>query len=173
METKNTINDAPNNPVEISQLALSLDSLIVNGIQFGVFLGITPNDFVQNLSDRLLSDLEALDEPLQTASDPRKAQDALLDLRAQLHRLIDLVTRLQSFRSMPLSELRSLVSQIPPLRHRCLNLIQDLDHCLNGPNPNYHRSSEPPGRSDFFANLEALFDENWKSSRAEQNTSSN
>ena len=77
--------------------------------------------------------------------------------------LIDLVTGLRTFRTLPIQQLRSAVSRIPILRAECVGRLQELEVCFETPKPFYpsRPSHSTAAVNDFLANLERLFADEW------------
>src|SRR5262249_50057071 len=118
-----------------------------------------------------LTELASLEQQASHAlavSQP-KVTALLVSLRRKCQQLIDLVTGLSSFKTLPLEQLRTTVSQIPPLRGECVQVIQELEAWLRTPTPFYQSR---PGHStaavdDFLANLERVFADEWAVANAE------
>src|SRR5947209_1590266 len=113
----------------IYQVALSLDSLLVNGIPYGVLQGSVFPGFLQERASNLRSDLASLEERARqapAAAQPRVAELLVL-LGQKCQQLVDLVTGLTPFRTSALEQVRANVSWIPVLRGECVQLIQELE----------------------------------------------
>lgn len=152
----------------IYRVALSLDSFLVNGIQFGLLQGVAFGDFLQRVAGNLQRDLESLEEEVDRAfSSPTEAAEALASVRSRCEQLIDLLIELRSFRSLPLSELRLTVSLIAPLRAEVVRVIEELEARLQTSDP-FYRSR--PAQSavavgEFLAGLERAFVSEWNASQ--------
>src|SRR5436190_18607539 len=121
--------DFPEVQAVICRVALSLDSFLVNGIPYGVIQREFFNGFLQKTASNLLGELASLEQQSSQApvsSQPR-LNEALAALRANCQELIDLLTGLSSFRSLPIEQLRAAVAKIPPLREACVQRIQELE----------------------------------------------
>lgn len=104
MNTNQLQDDFPEVQAAIYGVALSLDSFLVNGIPYGVIHREFFNGFHEKTAGNLLRDLarleaQALHAPI--ANQP-KVTEALAVLRAKCQQLIDLLTGLTSFRTLPL-----------------------------------------------------------------------
>ncbi len=169
MITKQFELDLPAEQAPIYRLALSLDAFLVNGIQYGVLHRVAPG-FLQKTASNLMRDLASLDEQAQqAASDNRpRVVEVLASLKARCQRVVDLVNELSSFRALPLPQLRSLISQIMPLREECVQRIQEVESCLRTEHPFYlsRPSHSTATLNDFLANLERAFLEEWVASNA-------
>src|ERR1700722_7073850 len=123
----------------IYRVALSLDALLVNGIQNGVLRGEMFSGFLQTTASNLLRDLSSLEE--QARMVPMTAETnvtaILEELRTRCQELIELVTGLKSFRRLPMEQLRSILSQIPLIREGCVQLLGELEACFRTPKPFY------------------------------------
>jgi hypothetical protein len=165
MKTTQLPADFPDVQGAIYGLALSLDAFLLNGIQYGLLRRVSPNGFLQNTASNLLRDLASLEEEAGRAvvTSRSKVAELLAALRAKCEQIVELVTRLGSFRALPLEELRTIVSRIPPLRAECVQLIQELEACCGTPKPFYQSRSAQSSASvnDFLTNLERVFTEEW------------
>jgi hypothetical protein len=170
--TKQQWNDFPDVQAAIYRVALSLDAFLLNGIQYGLLHRASSNDFLKKTAGNLLRDLASLEEQaLHAPGDGQpRARELLAALRAACHQVIDLVTGLSSFRALSLDQLRSVVSQISPLREVCVQQIQELEGCFQTPTPFYE--SRPAGSvaavSAFLANLERAFVDEWTAAREQE-----
>jgi len=164
--------DFPEVQRAIYGVALSLDSLLVNGIPYGVFLRAMAPSFLEMRASNLMRDLASLEEQVPHVPDtsqPRVAE-LLASLRARCQQIVDLVSGLTSFRTIPLEQVRSTVRQIPPLRGECVRLIQELEACLHTPRP-FYQSRPGDSTADvnaFLANLERAFAEEWAATNADE-----
>ena len=165
MNTKQLPVDFPEVQGAIYGVALSLDALLLNGIQYGVLQRAVFNGFLQKTADNLLRDLASLEEqaPHAPATSQPQVSKALAALRAKCQQLIHLVTGLTSFRTLPLEQVRSTVRQIPILREACVQLLQELEGCFRVPKPFYQSrpSHSTATVNDFLTNLERAFAEEW------------
>ena len=97
--------DFPEVQAAIYRVALSLDSLLVNGISIGVICRDVFNSFLQKTSSDLLEDVgevsNDLHRMLQLPLHP-EVTEVLGTLRARCQQLIDLVTVLRTSRALPL-----------------------------------------------------------------------
>ncbi len=156
----------------IYRVALSLDSLLLNGISIGVVCGDVFNSFLQKTADDLLEALASLEQSASHAPATLhpKITEVLGTLRAKCQQLIDLVTGLRTFRALPLQQLHSLVSQIPLLRGECVQLIPGLEDCFGTPKPFYQSrpSHSTATVNDFLNNLESVLTEERAASNAEK-----
>jgi hypothetical protein len=169
MTTKQLPVDFPEVQGAIYRVALSLDSFLVNGIQYGVLQRAASDGFLERTASSLLSDLASLEEQVPSApvtTQPR-ISELLTSLRAKCQELIDLVMGLRSFRNLPLGQVRHTVFQIPIIRQAAVQLIQELEGCFGTPKPFYQ--SRPAHSTttvnDFLTRLEQLFAEEWNASR--------
>jgi hypothetical protein len=175
MDTKQLQPDFPEIQAAIYRVALSLDSLLLNGIPVGVIHRDLFNGFLQKTASNLLAELARLEEeaPHAAATSQSRVTELLAGLRERCQKLIELVTSLGSFRTLPLPQLRSAVSQIPLLRGECVQRIEELEVCLRTPKPFYgsRPAHSTAAMNDFLANLERVFTEAWTASEeAEQRT---
>lgn len=145
----------------IFRVALSLDSFLLNGIQYGVVQRVTANGFLQKTAGSLLSDLASLEEQAAhaPATEQPRVTEILAALRARCQRVIDLVRGLTSFRTLSLQQLHATVSQIPLLRGECVQLIQELEACFRTTKLFYQSrpSHSTAAINDFLANLQRFF----------------
>ena len=168
MTTKQIPVDFPEIQTAIYRVALSLDSFLVNGIQFGILLSVAAG-FALKTASNLLSDLKTLEDEahLATIASESKIAEILDSLRKTCQQLVELVLSLDSFRSFSPEELRTRVSRISPLRGECVGLIQELEGCFHTPKPFYQ--SRPIGSTaavdNFLTSLEELLVQEWSASR--------
>lgn len=168
MSTQQLQDDFPEHQAAIYGVALSLDAFLINGILYGVLQRDYLPDFLEKTAHNLfreLARLEALPPHIPPASQSKVA-DALAALRSKCQQLIDLVSGLIVFRSLPLEMLRSMVSQIPLLREACVRQIQELEACFQVPKPFYQSRPEPSTAemNNFLAALENIFTQEWNDS---------
>jgi hypothetical protein len=153
----------------IARVALSLDAFLVNGIPNGVLNRPVFDGFLEKAAGSLLDQLTELEDFARGAPVPRQAKigEDLAALRTGCQQLIDLVTGLISFRTLPLAQVRAVVSRIAPLRAGCVCLIEELEVQLQ---TTEHFFQSRPSHSAaslnaFLANLEAIFVQEWNASR--------
>lgn len=176
MDTKQHQDDFPEVQAAIYGVALSLDSFLMNGIPYGVIHQAFFNGFLQKTATTLLRDLTTLQtqvEHIPAHSQP-KVTEVLGTLRTKCQQIIDLVSELRSFRTLPLQQLRSTVSRIPLLRGECVRLIQELEDCFQTPKPFYQSrpADSTASVNDFLSNLEQLLTEEWLASDENRRLSS-
>jgi hypothetical protein len=101
---------------------------------------------------------------------PSQGLELTPDLSANLPRgeVIDLVTRLSAFRTLPLAYLRATVAQIPLLRGEFMQLIQGLETCFQTPKPFYQSRPDylTAAVEHHLANHERLFAKEWEASHS-------
>jgi len=143
-------------------LALSIDSLLLNGIQYGAILHVGGNGFLRERADKLLGDLAALEQEISAVP---------VDLPAKCRELLDGVTQLSSFRSLTRPELSSSVSRILMLREECVRLIQELELAVHSPRPFYlnRTADSTTAINRFLADLESNLAQAWTVAHAEPN----
>lgn len=163
MNPKQLQDDFPEVQAAIYGVALSLDSFLLNGIPYGVIQRAVLPGFLEKTASNLLKDLAILEKhaPEAVPNKQTKVTEVLAALRTKCQELIELVTGLCSFRTLPQQQLRSALSQIPLLRGECVQLLQELEVCFRTPKPFYHSrpSHSTATVNDFLANLERMFDE--------------
>jgi hypothetical protein len=174
--TKTTMNtdqpqgDFPDVQAAIYRVALALDSFLVNGIPCGVIRRDFFPGFLEKRASTLLTELASLAEHAPDAPAPSQAKvrEVLAVLRAKCQQLIDLVTGLESFPTLPLQQLRATVPRIPLLRGECVQLLRELEVCFRTPQPFYPSRPGPSTAAvdEFLASLEQLFEEAWTASRS-------
>jgi len=151
-------------------VALSLDSFLLNGIPCGVLQRAVFPEFLEKTAGNLLRDLAILEQqaPHAAVANQPEVLAALGSLRAKCQELIDLVTGLSSFRTLPLQQLRSAVAQIPHLREECVQRLEELEVCFRTPKPFYpsRPSHATAAMNAFLANLERMFEEERTASHA-------
>jgi hypothetical protein len=157
--------DFPEVQAAIYRVALSLDSLLTNGIPYGVLIqqpGFS-DGFLQKLASNLLSELARLEghAPQAPAARQSEVRDALAALRTQCRQLIDVLTDLKSYRNLSPPQLQAALDRVRVLHAECATLIQAVEDCFSTPKRFYH--SRPPGSpasvDAFLADLEHLFAE--------------
>ena len=172
MTTERERNALPDVQADSYRLALSFDSLFVNGIQFGVLRSAFSNGFLTKLGETLLKDLEALerDLPIVPADNQAKANVLFRDIHAEFVDFIDLLTRLTLFRSFSLQELHSAVSRIRAHRDEGVRLFEELEKCFLIRKPFY--ASRSKAASDavdgFIADLPQRLESEWKLARSSE-----
>jgi hypothetical protein len=163
MNTEQLRVDFPEIQKAVYRTALSLDSLLVNGIPFGVIHRTLANGLLEDCARSLLAELASLEQhaPHAPVSNQPKVSEVLAALRAKCQRLIELLTGLASFRTLPLQQLRAAVSQIPLLREECAQLLQELEVVFETPKRFYQSRPRHSTAAfdDFLANLQRLFEE--------------
>lgn len=158
MKTKQGPMDASDIQKAIYSVALSLDAILINGIQMGVFQQNIFPGFLQKTAGALERNLAILEEKVFQGTSPRqpKIKEIMAALQANCRQFIELVTDLSTFRTRTIEEVRSIISQIPPLREACVQCIQELEGFLGTTKPFY--TSRPAHLSeminDFLVNLE-------------------
>jgi len=149
-------------------VALSLDSFVLNGITYGVLQRAIFAGFLEKTANNLSGEMAMLEDVAReiAASDERKAAAIVDELRAKGQELIDLVTTLTSFKSMPIQQLRLNLAQIPALRAECVRLLQDLEVRFQTSRPFYRSQANTaaPAMNDFLSNLERMFEDELSSS---------
>jgi hypothetical protein len=171
MTAKQLSADFPPVQTGIYGVALALDALLMNGIQYGVLQQAVFPGFLQKTAGNLTRDLANLEAQLPhgaVAGGPRAAE-LLGALKARCQQLMDMVTGLTSFNALSLEEVRSIVSRIPPVRLECVQLIQELEACLGTPKPFYpsRPSHSTAAVKNFLAGLERVFAEAWTAAHAD------
>ena len=163
MNTNRSQDDFPEVQAAIYRVALSLDSFLLNGIPYGVLQEAFFPGFLEKVADNLLTPLSSLEQqaPHAPASSQSKVREVLAALRTRCRQMIDLVTGLRPFETLSLQQVRATVSQIPPLRGECAQLLQELEVCFQTPKPLYQSrpSHSNTTMNDFLANLERMFQE--------------
>ncbi len=144
-------------------VALSLDAFLLNGLPYGVLHEAVFPGFLEKVADNLMRDLASLEQHSPHAPDASqpKIRQVLAALRATCQQLIDLVTGLCSFRTLPIQEVRATLSRIPSIRGECAQMLQELEVCFQTPTPFYQSrpSHSITMMNDFLANLDRLFEE--------------
>jgi hypothetical protein len=170
MNTNQHQDDFPEIQAAIYRVALSLDSFLLNGIPYGVLHGAVIPGFLEKTASNLLMPLASLEQLAAEApaSSQSRVREVLAALRVKCQQLIDLVTGLRSFRTLPLQQLRATISQIPLFWDECVQLIQELEACFHTPNPFYQsRPSHSTAMvNHFLANLERAFAEERAASKS-------
>jgi hypothetical protein len=162
MSTKQFAGDVPAVQAAIYRVALFLDAFLLNGLQYGVLQRAVFPAFLEKASGNLLRDLAGLEEQAPGGSQ-RKVTEVLAALRAKCRQLIELVSGLSSFRTLPLQEVRVRVSQILLLREECVQRIQELEDCFRTPKPFYpvHPADSTTAVTEYLGNLERVLAEEW------------
>jgi hypothetical protein len=147
----------------IHRVALSLDSLLVNGLQYGVLQRPPIEGFLRGAADSLKRDVDALEEFVQ---DSPETAEFVAGLQEAGRQVAGEVEGLASFRGQPLEDVRSAVAQVLRLREECVRRIQQLEACLRTPKP-FHVSRPPHSAAAvdaFLAGLGRAFTEEWSAS---------
>lgn len=156
--------DFPEVQAAVYGVALAVDSFLLNGIQYGVLHQLAEG-FVEHAASSLPRELDGLEEQVRRtpATDLGEVTELLAALRGTCQRLVELVTGLKPFRTLPREEVRAAVRQIPILRATCVQLIQRLEDCLRTPKPFYQsRPQESIAAVDsFLDHLEGAFLQEW------------
>jgi hypothetical protein len=150
-------------------VALSLDSFLLNGIPYGVLQQSVFPGFLEKVADNLLRDLTSLERHALHAPDldqPR-IREVLAALRGKCQELIDLVSGLVAFRSLPIEQVRGIVSVVPLLRDECVQLVQELEGLFQTPKPFYQScpSHSTATINEFLVDLGRMFEEEWAASK--------
>src|SRR5437773_271153 len=113
MNSNQSQDDFPEVQAAIYRVALSLDSFLLNGIPYGVLQEAMFPGFLEKVAGNLLTPLASLEQhaPYAPPSSQSKVREILAALRGKCQQLIDLVTGLRSFRTLPLQQVRASVSQ--------------------------------------------------------------
>lgn len=168
-------------PVDIAELqsaiyrvALSLDSFLMNGIQYGVLERAAPDGFLERAANSLWSELARLEELVPSVPSPGgvTASEISALLRARCQELVDLIMGLRALRTLPVAQVRQSALQVPILREACVHLIQQLEACLGTSKPFYQTR---PARStaavnNFLTSLEQCFLVEWNAGRERSST---
>jgi hypothetical protein len=153
----------------ITRVALALDAFLVNGIPNGVLNNAVFDGFLAKAAGSLLDQLTELEESAKGAPVPSRAKtdEDLAALRTRCQQLIDLVTGLISFRTLPLAQVRAAVSRIAPLRAECMSLVEKVEAQCQTPEHFYQSrpSHSTTSLIAFLANLDAIFVQDWNASR--------
>lgn len=90
-----------------------------------------------------------------------KVAEVLASLREKCGHLIDIVSGLSSYKTLPLQQLHAALARIPALRDECVQLIQELESCFPAAKPFYENrpGSSTAAVSEFLADLERMFTE--------------
>ena len=163
MNTNQPQDDFPEVQAAIYRVALSLDAFLLNGIPYGVLHEAMFPGFLEKVADNLLTPLASLEGHAPHAPDASqpKIREVLAAMRAKCQQLIDLVTGLLSFRTLPPQQVRATLSRLPLLRGECVQMLQELEVCFQTPTPFYpsRPSHSITTMNDFLANLDRMFDE--------------
>jgi hypothetical protein len=140
-------------------VALALDSFLVNGIQYGVLQGAVFPGFLKKTANSLLTALANLEQHASDAYES-KIREVQAGLQAKCQEIIDRVSALGGFRTLPHELLHETVSRILALREECVQLIQELEAAFQTPNQFYQtRPAHSSAMLDhFLGNLERLFE---------------
>jgi hypothetical protein len=162
MKTNDYQDEFPEVQASVSRVALSLDSLLLNGISYGIIPRVGVNGFLEHVVGILQRDLTALDVQIAqapAASHQPRIKETLAALEARCQQLINMLTHLRSYNTFSREHLCSTLSQIPLLRAECVKLIRELEGLFSIPKSVY-QSRQPQLTASveaFLANLEQLF----------------
>lgn len=167
--------NATQNPVDratlqngLYQVALSLDALLVNGIQFGVLADLGSNGFLDKVAAQLQWDLAGLEEQasLFPTVGGTEVGATLAELRATCDEVLECVRELRAFRTSPLERLTPLASQLICLREQGVLLIEKLEECVRIPQPFYRNrpAASTAAVKAFLNDLERTLIQAWKNS---------
>ena len=170
MSAKQCEADFPEVQSAIYGVALSLDSLLVNGIAYGVLQPALNDGFLRRAAENLLRELAALEkhESFAPVAIQPKVSALLGELRSSCQRLIDRIMELRSFQTMLLPDLRKALAQIPALRLECVKAIEELEGVFQTPKRFYPSRPQHArlAMDSFLGNLETMFDDELASSPA-------
>lgn len=140
-------------------VALALDSFLVNGIQYGVLPGAEFPGFLEKTACNLLTALEKLEHHASDANQS-KIKEVQAGLQAKCQEMIDRVTALGGFKTLPHELLHEAVSRVLALREGCVQLIQELEAVFQAANRFYQTrpSHSSAMLNDFLADLERVFE---------------
>src|SRR4051794_28608001 len=138
MNATQTPADATDPRDALCRVALSLDSLLVNGIAFGVLRGDLFPGFLGERASALLGELDVLEEVVRHRAGP-VLPAASAALRAAARQLVALLHDLTAFRSLSPESLRAAVSRISPLREECARQLQILEAAVQTPEVPFSR----------------------------------
>jgi hypothetical protein len=174
MESKQPANEILDIQNDIYRLALSADSLFINGIQFGVLGSVAPG-VAQKLADQLLADLATLETNAARISTGVHVQAAapLTEIRTAVEKATAVVQLLSEFRSRPFDDIHGAVSQITSARDQIANGIQELERRLSTPKPFYESRPKESAAAieEFVSALESALEREWKASNSKKATS--
>ncbi len=133
----------------VTRAALALDSLIVNGIQFGILNEMAPR-FLEKTSDELHVAVEVLCDATN-AHHPDGVKTLCEELRRTTQQLISLLGLLRTFRDMEPSQVRAACKEVRLLRDRIVNDIQDAEAMIERTDRFYdNRSIQSSAAIDYF-----------------------
>lgn len=165
--------NATQNPVDLAalqnglyQVALSLDAVLVNGIQFGVLADLGSNEFLDKVAAQLQRDLARLEEQatLFPTAGGTDVGATLAELRTTCDEVLECVRELLTFRTSPLERLTHLASQLICLRENGVLLIEKLEECARVPQPFYRSrpTTSTAAVKAFLNDLERVLIQAWK-----------
>lgn len=161
MATEQLEADFPAIQSAVYRVALSLDAFLVNGIPSGVIHRAAFPHLLDKIASNLLAEVTRLEEEVTYSAPTNQPEvnELLTALRAKCQQLVELVTGLSSFRTLPPHQLRSSIAQVVLLRGESVKVIQELEECLQIPQPFYLSRPAPANAAvnDFLTNLERLF----------------
>lgn len=144
----------------LHRVALSVDTLLVNGLPYGVLQPAAGEGFLQQVIDSLMADLASLDAQIGNAS--------VAPLRANIEELTRMARDLSSFRTQPLSLARWHLERIRFVRAACVQQIQQLETRFGIPKPfDQARPAHSAAAVEaFLAQLEDALVREWDAGRA-------
>jgi hypothetical protein len=145
----------------IHRLALSLDAVLVNGLQYGVLQPVGGEGFLRKTIDTLMADLVRLEGLVGTSAAP---------LRMHVEELTGMATALSPFRTWPLPLVEASVGRIRQQREACMLHIQQLETGLGVPN-HYHLSRPTQAAAAveaFLAQLDDAFVREWSAAEGQR-----
>lgn len=145
----------------IHRVFLSLKSLLLNGIQYAVIHQEVFTGFLEKAASDLLAELMKLEACAGLAPIARhaKVRQLIAELVSKSEALIQVVSGLASFRTIPVHQLHSAVSQVRILWEEAGRLIGGLETCLQEPEQLPGKSGSDAAFNDFLANLEKILQE--------------
>lgn len=149
----------------ISKVALSLDAFLINGIQYSVLVQAGLTGLLTKTASNLIRDLDALEELIShvPSINQGKALSLLENVKSTSQELIQLVTGLIPFRSIPVPQWLPHVAEITQLRDQCVQQITDLETCLQTGEAFYSSRSSDSTTSveQFLGDLENFLMREW------------
>jgi len=150
----------------IWRVALSLDSLLLNGIPFCILSDTAPAGFMKKLANDLLGDVAALEACVQKLlpESPHASSVRITELRALVEQMFDAVTRLTMLASMMPTDVVTNAAQIDATRKQCIAKIEELEALSQISEPFYKTRSKDSAEAmdSFLANLEKALEEKRK-----------
>jgi hypothetical protein len=152
----------------ISRVALGLDSLLLNGIQYGVLASISP-EMVRKLGDTLILDVYNLVNAVQIYPlvDASAALRVVADLPIAIKELIETIVCLAPLEAQSADEIHRAAMRIIALRGQCVLMVEKFEDQLNVSGRFYR--SRPKDAAElmdrFLANLEKALEEARQSSK--------